>query len=581
MKLIKPIKNILTGLYLSLKRFPVTILLSICIATILVAISELQPAEDTLSRIAMILALGIPLSLSIKLFFEKRNEKKSIKLIISYLVSALLLFLYYLFLFKDFNMVDITRYIALSLALYLAFLFIPYLPRREQFEMYILTVVSGFLITVLYSLVLFGGLSAILFTIDRLLGIEIVGKVYYYTWLFVVFVFAVSYFLSNIPLKDMVIDKKYYSRLLKILLLYIVMPLLTAYTVILYLYFGKIIISTQWPEGLVSHLVLWYSIIVTLVLFFITPILEESSWANKFLKFAPKIILPLLVMMFISIGIRINAYGVTEPRYYVVVLALWIFCMMLYFSFTKKLRNIIIPVTLALVAILTVFGPQSSYSISKYSQNNRIEKILTQNNMLNGGIIQNNSDISKEDKAHITSILEYFNRNHNLADVKYIPEGFKMEDMNKVFGFAPEYPNYESPDSYFYFSRNSSENALEIRGYDYLFDARHLMDQSTASANANQLSAVYDYVNSKIKINYMGNELYAKDLSFFAKGLVDKYGTAVQRENNIPNNEMTFEDENDKIKVKFIFQNISGRKDNSSGNIDNKGFDFYIMVKIK
>ena len=160
--------------------------------------------------------------------------------------------------------------------------------------MYVITIFTGFFITLIYSIVLYSGLSVILFTVDKLLGIIIPGKLYYYTWLFVVFIFALSYFLTGIPLENQEITPKSYPKLLKILLLYIIMPLLTAYTIILYVYFGKIIVTWRWPIGILSNLVLWYSVIVTILLFFITPISKEINFANKFLKFAPKIILPLL-----------------------------------------------------------------------------------------------------------------------------------------------------------------------------------------------------------------------------------------------------------------------------------------------
>lgn len=578
MKLVKPIKNLLKGLYLGLRRFPMTILLSTSIAVILICLSELKPVGDTLSKIAMVLALGIPLSLSIKLFLEKGNDESTIKIAIGYIFCTLTLALYYFLLLKNLNMTDISRYIAVSLALYLIFLFIPYFPRRESFEKYIITVISGFFITVLYSSVLFGGLSAILFTVDKLLGIQVLGKIYYYTWIFVVFIFAVSYFLSNIPAKDSDLSSKDYPKLLKILLLYIVMPLLTAYTIILYIYFGKIIVTMQWPEGLVSHLVLWYSIIVTLVLFFITPLLDVSGWASKFHKLTPRIIAPLLIMMFVSIGIRIGAYGVTERRYYVVVLATWVFSIMLYFAFTKKLRNIIIPFTLSIVALVSVFGPLSSYSISKYSQNRRLEKILNANNMLIGGTIQNNGNIAKEDKVHVTSILEYFNRNHSLNDVSHLPVNFRMEDMNKVFGFSAEHSILESIDSYFYFTRSSDQRALDIKGYDYLLETRYLMDKNAASNT--ELNAVYDYESAKIKINYRGNQIYTKDLTVFVNNIIDKHDISMKG-NNLPSDEMTFEDENDKIKIRFVFESISGRKNPANQNIDNKSLEFHMMIKIK
>ena len=102
-------------------------------------------------------------------------------------------------------------------------------------------------------------------------------------------------------------------------MLYIVIPLIAIYSAILYAYFLKIIITRSWPQGLVSHLVLWYSVLSVAVIFFITPILDRNRWAYRFKFWFSKLILPILIMMFISIGIRVKAYGITENRYFILV----------------------------------------------------------------------------------------------------------------------------------------------------------------------------------------------------------------------------------------------------------------------
>ncbi|MPN61556.1 hypothetical protein SDC9_209294 [bioreactor metagenome] len=150
--------------------------------------------------------------------------------------------------------------------------------------------------------------------------------------------------------------------------------------------------------------------------------------------------------------------------------------------------------------------------------------------------------------------------------------------MNKVFGFSYEDPIYTSPDEYFYFRRSSTEKATDIRGYDYLFNMESLYNKN--GSQAKDLDAVYDYENSNLKISYLGSEVYKKDLDIFAKDLVNKYG--MQRgENPLPDDEMILTEENDRIKVKIVFQNISGSLNNVSGNFSGKGFDFYLLVKVK
>ncbi|HEY8803886.1 MAG TPA: DUF4153 domain-containing protein, partial [Clostridium sp.] len=275
--------------------------------------------------------------------------------------------------------------------------------------------------------------------------------------------------------------------------------------------------------GIVSNLVLWYSVIVTILLFLITPIREKVRVANEFLKFAPKIILPLLIMMFISIGIRINAYGVTEKRYFVVILALWAFFIMLYFCFTKKLRNIIIPVTLSIVTLISVFGPLSSYSISKMSQNNRLERILIKNNMIKDGKLQSSTDSSIKDREEVVSILEYFNRYHSLRDVRHLPGNFKLDDVNKVLGLSDN-PSDSSPDKSFNFIRKPSDRNIDIKGYDYLIDMKNI--NSIRSTSNSALDVSYNSESETIKINYDSKEVYSKSLKSFVKTLADKYAAS-------------------------------------------------------
>jgi hypothetical protein len=584
MKITPAVKHIMTVLSTGLKRFPLTILFSTAVAVMLIIINESQLLTDTetLSRLTMIFALGIPLSLCLKLFWERKENGKLSTPIGLYSAGCLVLFLYYFFLLNTLDMVSITRYIAVSLALYLSFFFIPYLPRREQFEMYVIKLGTGFCITVIYSAVLYLGLAAILFTIDQLLGIQIAGKVYFYVGLFVALLFAPSYFLADIPQKDEQLEQKDYLKLLRVLLLYIVMPLLTAYTAILYIYFVKIIVVSEWPVGLVSHLVLWYAVIVTLVLFLITPIKDENKWANRFSVWMPRIILPVLVMMFISMGIRINAYGVTENRYYVVVLALWVSAMMLYFSFIKKRINIVIPVTLALIALISVFGPLSSYSVSIRSQNNRLQAILIKNDMLQEGKIKTApADISRDDKYEISRKLDYFSQNHSLQEIKCLPQNFKMVDMEKVFGFpyTPYEPPFTDSHGFFYLKNSQYEGAVEIQGYDYLFGSM-LLHERSAESTGSTIEADYDYQSSVVRVYRQSTLLYEKNLNPFVRELYNKHQPTAE-EKSIPSEEMTLVEENEQVKVKFIFLHIMGDEDMTTGDVKLERAEFYLLVKIK
>ena len=581
----KLFKGTLNGIKNSVIRFPLTIGVSTVCVILLIYISETTSGAnndyiETLGRITMVIALGIPLSLCTKLFFERIEGYKKVSLYTSYIVGAVLLVFYYFFLLRDVGMVSVSRYVGFSLILYIMFLLTLYLPNSEDFEIVVVGIFTRFFTTILYSLVLYLGLAAILFTIDKLLGINIKGEIYYYTCLIVAGIFAPSFFLAGIKGKKRILTLNDYSKLLNILILYIVMPLITVYTIILYIYFGKIIITRQWPEGLVSHLVLWYSVISACILFFISPMIHEKIWPRKYMKYFPKTIIPLIIMMFISIGIRIRSYGVTENRYFVVALGIWVFLVMIYFSTAKKLKNVILPLSLAVIITISVFGPISSYSVSKHSQNKRLNKIFVKNNMIKGNkIIKANTKITNEDAKQITSILNYFDKKHSLRDISELPQDFKTSNMEKDIGVKYTEEYNENNNGYFSFNSLGASELMNIKGYDYFFDSRNSQVRQQQQINTT-LSINFDNQLSTLKITKDGKDIYKKDLQGFANTLMNKYGIN-QNQQNISSREMLFEDENDKAKIKIQFYNISGSRNTTSDKIESVNFEFYLVFKVK
>ena len=173
----------------SIKRFPETLLLATAAVITLIYMNHLDYSNtgvrENLTRIAMVLALGIPLTLCVKVFFE-RKEKINMKVIFgSYIGIAISLILYYLFMLNDINTISISRYIAFTISLYLTFSFIPYFFKRTNYDFYVVTLFNRFVTTYLYSIILFLGLVAIIFTINILFMANISSRIYFDLWLIV------------------------------------------------------------------------------------------------------------------------------------------------------------------------------------------------------------------------------------------------------------------------------------------------------------------------------------------------------------------------------------------------------------
>lgn len=574
------VKVLLQRLSSSLKRFPETILFAFLTVLVLICFNHLRfeisnEAEEILVRLAMTFALGIPVTLCIKTLFERIPHLKPLAKTLTYLGAIGGLIIYYSFFLRDFEMTAVTRYIALSIALYLSFTFIPYFYKKENYELYGVKLFASFFVTYLYSMVLFLGLAAILFTIDSLFSLDIPGKLYLDLWLIVAGIFAPVYFLADIPSSGEEVSAHYYPKVIKVMLLYIVMPLLIAYSAILYAYFVKIIVTRQWPEGMVSHLVLWFSFISILVLFFIYPLRRENQWVQTFTCYFPKLIIPLLLMMFLSMGIRVKTYGITENRYFVLATGLWVTANFIYHGFKKNANNVFLSVSLALVAILTVTGPWSAYSVSKYSQNQRFENILERHGMVsNKTLLKTDGELMMEDKREISAIIRYFNRYHSLKDMKYLPEDFTLEDMEKTFGFEYDYyREYSAEKEYFNYYIEENEILLGISEYDYFADLTlyNHMDFSTVTG---PYIISYHPGDMKLTISKTGQNIYSMDLNLIIHRLC----------NNLSHNgrcavdQMSYTDVKEGVGILYIFKNINGSKDIQSDELDIRSTNFYLFI---
>ncbi|MFW6022322.1 MAG: DUF4153 domain-containing protein [Halanaerobiaceae bacterium] len=583
MNIIKIIKNGLHNLRKSLQRFPLAITcstLSTLLFVYLAGSTQIPSGNYDIERIAMIFALGFPLYLCIRSIFEKRNNTQFKSRIITQIIAAVLLFLYYFFFLKEINMVSISRYIAVNLTLYLSFLYIPYFYKRDNFELYVVKIFSRLSITFLYSVVLYAGLSLSLFTIEKLLNVPISGDLYFQTWLLIIGIFAPIFLLAGVPHENEKIHLKDYPRLFEILLLYIVMPLIVFYTSILYIYFVKILITQQWPEGLVSHLVLWYAIVSISVLFSIKPLKKKSKWVSYFLTWLPRILLPLLTMLFIAITMRIKDYGVTENRYYVVLLGIWCSSILLYYIFSRKKRNIILPLSLAVISLLSVFGPWSSYSLSIHSQNNRFKNILEKYNMLeNNTVVKRDTKISKNDREELNAILRYFDNNHKIKEIKYLPDNFVLDETDKLFGFSySPYRYYNNDLDYFSHYISRKNKAFSVKDYDYVLYVSN--NNSKIDPLDENTGIEISKSNIDINIERRGKKIYKISLNPILKKLHEKYKNKTN--NEYDKKEFIYTDENDNVKVKYVFERLRGNTEiMNPDNITFSDLSYFMMIKIK
>ena len=561
MKLESKIKSSVTELSKSLQRFPLTAIFSFILLVLMITYNELNMRGDydqlaSLMRFIKIAGLGTILSVSLKHLAESFFPKKN-SLILMIPVLFVLLLIFYIFYTKRITMIDDIRFAAtLFLSLVLVF-YTSKLKNQKHYEVYVIKVFNGAFMTALYSGVLYFGISAIIFTINALFDAEIESKYYFYSFLIVTLIFGVLMLLSKLPVKDEEFEGYVFSKGLKVLLLYIVIPLISIYTVILYVYFAKILITQTWPRGIVSNLVLWYAVLCAAVIFFLTPILEEKPIAKLFRVWFPRLLIPILAMMFVSIGKRINQYGFTENRYYVVLLGIWILFVMIYFVLSKTLRNIFLPLSLSLFVFISVYGPLSAFNISSMSQNSRLTALLEKNNMIQDGLVIPSATVSKTDKENISSIVYFFDY-RDLTKIKYLDDDFKMTDFEKTFGFSAT-ENYSPSQEYVYLYAQQGNTSIDIKGYDYTLTLTS--DNQSVKIDENA-TITYDISKKSILVKRGEEILLEADITDQLESLVESYSQ--DSKGMATYDQTTFIEENSKVKLKFIITELSGYKEDDA-----------------
>ena len=439
------------------KRFPLTIISAILASVFLILATYDQYAEDFNNKMityGLVFVFAIFLFAFTRLFNEglrnfydlKNLKNNNLLKIISYVISLPILYGIYELVYNDAG--PLTNYderfvfFTLIASLVVASSFVAKFNYHEDYVAYVAKILRAFIISNIYSFIVFIGISAIVFALDSLFKFSFGSLVYLRIGFFSFILFNVITFFQDFPkVRDSFTDYKY-PKPFKILLVYIFTPLVIIYTLILLAYFIKILALWQIPNNLIVNLVIWFASFSVVYLFFLTRV-DSIGFINKFKIIFPISLFPLLGMMFFSIYLRISEYGLTENRYIVLAGGLWVFLSLIYYIFYRENSNITVPIFLAAIILVTGIGPASATRLSMRSQNARFEKLLKENNMIAGEDIRPEGNLESSVKNQIIDIVSYMDKRNRLEDLKYLPKDFKLseESFTRVFGFSNRIEN--------------------------------------------------------------------------------------------------------------------------------------------
>lgn len=437
------LKKLQQSVYHVLKRFPFEMLFAFIATLAAIAYIELESLnylkESWCKRVIMTAALGVVISLATTLFCESRSIKTSHRLIFNLIAALLTAALFFTF-SPLINAADLIRFFLLILAGHLLVAFAAFTKSHaiQGFWQFNKTLFLHFLTSTLYSAALYAGIAAAIGAMNLLFSVDFKYDTFYILWVCITGIFNTVFFLSGIPGDFSKLNQDFsYPKGLKIFTQYVLIPLATIYVVILLAYELKILIQWRLPKGLVSNLILGYAVFGILSLLLIFPIREkaENKWIKTFARTFYFLMLPLLLLLFIALGTRINLYGFTEPRYFLTLLACWLLFITLYFLLSKKQNIKVIPISLFVLTLLSIYGPQSAFSVSTYSQKNILLQIFKDNHALQAGKMVRINKISKKNGEKAVATLEYL-IGHNDFDVlqPYVTEDLKAvsDSLSKI-----------------------------------------------------------------------------------------------------------------------------------------------------
>jgi len=584
------VHRLITSAKLALERFPAVLLAALCgavlsweLITLPTAVSNLQPL---LTRLLMTAVLGISLFFVAALLSERRSAP--IWRILPIAAGAAILAAYYFSYYLNSPKVFLFRFWQFLLVAHLVVAFAPYLSPGEThgFWQFNRIIFHRILLSALYSCVIYGGLAIALLAIDQLLGIHVGSRVYYALYCAVYFIFNTWFFLAGVPQEFGTLDAlSDYPAGLKIFTQYVLIPLVTLYLAILFLYMGKIIALRNWPKGTIGYLICTVSIVGMLALLLVHPLREQpgNTWIKIYSRIFHASLFPLCVMLGMALWRRVGQYGLTEERVFLAALTLWIAGIGLYFSIAKPPSIKAIPVSLAFVTLLFAGGPLSAYRLSRLNQLHRLQGRLERLGILKNGRIEKTSEtVPIQEEKEISSAVDYLVNMHGTKSL----QGWFKEDLsafeskndrrdlefgNSSYEISPKIlqlmglhhmNRWDSTTSFYFQAQVKSQMAVAISGYDWLadFSAYGLGGRSDGRSSFDAGGSHYDLVFSSgpsVRLEQGGRILAQSDLRAWMAG-VAKFSNGA----NVPEEQMVVPIQSPAAQACLRFKSVTGRYEN-------------------
>lgn len=418
-------------------RYPMVLTTALIAAISVVVAIEIdhQDNQFLVTKLAFTGCLGISLMFGIKMLSQRIGKG----FLLEILGAAFLVWFYFYLPDSEKQFTEVNGFVIFALVI-LSHLFVSFsgfLNKKPElnFWQFNKNLFINIFLTAVFTGVLVLGVVLAILAVDKLFDFNFNNNLYPKTILFLTISGSTFIFLIFNDKGIFQLEKDgSYPQILKFFTQFVLIPLLLIYVTILYFYAGKILINWELPRGWVSYLILIYSVVGILALLLVHPLKEESakSWVKIFSKIFYYTLIPLLVLLFVAIFTRILEYGYTEPRYFVLLLAIWLTTVVFYFIFYKKATIKFVPISLFIFGVFALIFPYvNAFSTAKRSQKTELQQILTKKQLLENGKINFNKVIQDSVAIEIANKFQFLNeRKENDLLLSYIPENQQIKFKN-------------------------------------------------------------------------------------------------------------------------------------------------------
>ncbi len=370
------------------QRFPAPAAFATALAAYAILVILAEPEADRLvGAIVYFLSVGFVLSLSLKLWSEEHTWTRKDWVIHTSAYLILLadaIYLYHInFGYYGRGYETFLMHASAILALTLTVFFLPFNRERNDIPSwyFALSVIASIAICVAIGLVLWGGLSLLLTSMNWLFSVNLGWKWYAVTGVLVAGYLPALLFLGRIPDGEEKHDRKpLHSGFLAGVFRYLFLPLEALYIIVLFIYAVQILVRWELPNGQVSWLVIASMVGLIAIEFGLYPTrhAENRPFDHAVARWLPLILMPLLLLMTVGIIRRFSDYGITIARLYLATLNVWFYAVCLGLFFTRARRIHWIPISFAALFLLTSALPLNYTSLTRRTLMKEVERALTQ-----------------------------------------------------------------------------------------------------------------------------------------------------------------------------------------------------------